>query len=457
MLKKALLVILIPLFFANTGIIYSQNQRMDGYKGIWYSSGPELGYGYKFSGGVSTFGSRHRPIAIYSPEAKKTFFVYGGTRSAEERHLLIMISYFDHKTKAVPKPVIVYDKMGVKEPYDNASLAIDSKGYLWVFVSGNSRTRPGLIFKSNNPYSIDKFELINEMEMINPQPWYINNHGFILMYSKLARDLNIFCYSSTDGKTWTDGQCLTSMGGNLQISKALGDKIVTVFTYFPGGNIDMQTNLYLLQSPDLGKTWKNIEGKEVTLPVSGVKNEALIKDFESEGRLVFLSDIDFDSNGNPVILVILSKSWLPGPEGGQREWFVVRWKENKWEFNKVCESTHNFDRGALHIEGTEWKIIGPTEPGPQKYGTGGEIALWESSNDGADWHKLKNVTENSINNNSFVQHPVNAHKDFFALWADGDADEFSKSYLYFTNEACDKVWVLPYDMKDDFQKPVRIR
>ena len=32
--------------------------------------------------------------AIYAPEVKKTFFVYGGTTTADEKHLLIMISVF---------------------------------------------------------------------------------------------------------------------------------------------------------------------------------------------------------------------------------------------------------------------------------------------------------------------------------------------------------------------------
>ena len=163
MLKKSLLINLILLFFAPFMFLFSQNPRMDGYKGIWYSSGAKMSYGYKFSGGVSTFASRHRPIAIYSPEARKTFFVYGGTTNADEQHLLIMISYFDHKTHMVPRPVIVYDKMGVKEPYDNASLAIDDQGFLWVFISGYNRTRPGFIYKSTRPYSIDAFELVREI------------------------------------------------------------------------------------------------------------------------------------------------------------------------------------------------------------------------------------------------------------------------------------------------------
>lgn len=457
MLKKILLVILILLFFVNSFVLYSQNARMDGYKGIWYSSGPNTEYGYKFSGGVSTFGSRHRPIAIYSPEARKTFFVYGGTTNADERHLLIMISYFDHRSHMVPKPVVVFDKMGVKEPYDNASLSIDDKGILWVYVSGYLRTRPGMIFKSTLPYSIDAFEMVREIEMISPQPWWIDGEGFVMLYSKLSKGLELWCASGADGKAWTAERRLVSLGGSLQISNVHDGKIATAFNYFPKGDIDAQTNLYLLLSDDQGKTWKTIDGKPVQIPLTDINNDALIRDFEKEGKEVFLSDIDFDSEGNPVILAIISNSRVPGPDFGMRDWFVISRKDGGWNFKKVCESTHNFDRGSLYIRGSEWKIIGPTEPGPQLYGTGGEIALWISKNNGSDWQKVTFVTNNSINNNSFVRHPVNAQKDFFALWTDGNADELSKSHLYFTNEKCDKVWMLPYEMKENFSKPVRIK
>lgn len=457
MFRKPLLVILIIFFFSDHISVYSQNPRMDGYKGIWYSSAPNKEYGYKFSGGVSTFGSRHRPIAIYSPEARKTFFVYGGTTNADERHLLIMISYFDHKSHMVPKPVVVYDKMGVKEPYDNASLSIDDKGIIWVYVSGYNRTRPGMIFRSTLPYSIDAFQMVREIEMISPQPWWIDGDGFVLFYSKLSKGLDLWCSSGSDGKSWPVNNKLVSMGGSLQISDVNEGKIVTVFNYFPKGDIDRQTNLYCLQSDDMGKVWKTIDATPVQIPLADVKNDAMIRNYEQEGKEVYLSDMDIDSDGNPVILAIISSSPDPGPDSGSREWVVISRKEGKWNFSKVCESTHNFDRGSLHIEGSEWRVIGPTEPGPQHYGTGGEVALWVSRNSGTDWQKVTFVTKNSINNNSFVRHPVNAQKDFFALWTDGNADELSKSYLYFTNEKCDKVWVLPYEMKENFRKPVRIR
>ncbi len=454
---RFLLLALFLFVATDNAFVLAQNRVADGYKGIWYSTGDRGEYGYKLSGGFATFGSRYRPIAIYSKEANKTFFVYGGTLSEKERHLLIMVSYYDHARNIVPKPVVVHDKEGVREPYDNASLSIDGMGFLWVFVSGNSRTRPGLIFRSSKPYSIERFDKVKELEMLSPQPWWDPGNGFLLLWSRVLKELEIRFSSSTDGQNWTDSRTLASMGGHLQLSGICNGKIYTAFNYFPEANIDRQTNLYLLHSDDQGKSWKTIDDKIIETPLRDVLNDAIVRNFEKEGLLVHLSDIDFDTEGNPVLLVILSRDIEPGPRGGPREWMVISRKDNKWNFSKLCESTHNFDRGALYIEKDEWKVIGPTEPGPEKYATGGEVAMWVSNNRGGSWEKKVQITSQSRFNHSFVSKPMNASKEFYALWADGNTSELSASSLYFTNESGTRVRILPYEMKRKFQKPARLK
>lgn len=293
--------------------------------------------------------------------------------------------------------------------------------------------------------------------MISPQPWWVVNSGFLLMFSRLSKGQELFFSSSSDGEKWSDAKKLASFGGHYQVSEISGNKLVTVFNYHPGGDISRQTNIYLLQTEDLGSSWRTIDNKTIETPVIDIKSEALVKDYEAEGKLVFISDLNFDKNGNPVILLVLSGDFKPGPNGGPREWIIVRWKDNKWNFNKVCESDHNFDMGSLYINDNEWKIIGTTEPGPQKYGTGGEIAIWISRNEGINWEKVSILTDNSINNNSFVRRPVNENRDFYALWTDGNADRISPSRLYFTNEKCNRIWVLPSEMKRSIERPVRIK
>ena len=179
-LKLISLIILFAINLYNQSLAQTSlnNQKIDGYRGIWFTLGQFSEYGDKYSGGLGTYTAKHLPLAIYALEVNKTFFVYGGTSFANEKHLLCMISYYDHKTKTVPKPTVVYDKLGVDDPHDDPSLAIDNNGFLWVFVSGRGRARMGFKYKSDQPYSTDSFTQITEEEMTYPQPLYDQQNGF---------------------------------------------------------------------------------------------------------------------------------------------------------------------------------------------------------------------------------------------------------------------------------------
>ncbi|MBD0285418.1 MAG: BNR-4 repeat-containing protein, partial [Flavisolibacter sp.] len=266
------LLFLFLLFHTQTA---AQNSRADGYKGIWFTLGQFSEYGDKYSGGLGTYTSSHVPIAIYARQVNKTFFVYGGTTQKEERHLLIMLSYYDHKKHVVPKPVIVYDKVGVDDPHDNASLAIDDKGYIWVFVSGRNTARPGIIFKSRKPYAIDDFEKIKEGEMTYPQPWWTGD-SFLYLFTKYTNGRELYWTTSADGIEWQPEQKLAGMGGHYQVSNMWNGKLVSVFNYHPGGNVDKRTNLYLLQTTDKGKTWTTIQGKPLQTPLTDIHCDALV-------------------------------------------------------------------------------------------------------------------------------------------------------------------------------------
>lgn len=455
-LKKAVGALLL-LFLINTTAL-GQANRVDGYKGIWFSLGQFSAYGDKYSGGLGTYTSSHVPTAIYSKAVNKTFFVYGGTTAKNEKHLLIMLSYYDHKKHRVPKPVIVYDKAGVDDPHDNASLAMDEKGFLWVFVSGRNTTRPGLIFKSLQPYQIEQgFAKIKEGEMTYPQPWWLKNEGFIYLFTKYTKGRELYWTTSPDGNTWAAEQKLAGMGGHYQLSAVHDGKVMTVFNYHPGGNVDKRTNLYVVQTADRGNTWTTVAGKPIEPPLTDKQNDALVMDYEKEGKLVYLNDLCFDAEGNPVILAVVSRHHQPGPQGHPREWMIWHWKKGQWTARNVCESTHNYDMGSLYIEKDRWWVIGPTEPGPQQWGTGGEMALWESRDEGKTWKQTRRLTANSSRNHGYARRPLNVHPGFYAFWADGNTDTFSESRLYFCNKKGNKVWALPYEMKAGFEKPIRLR
>lgn len=79
--------------------------------------------------------------------------------------------------------------------------------------------------------------------------------------------------------------------------------------------------------------------------------------------------------------------------------------------------------------------------------------MWTSRDEGKTWSKVKQLTRHSRFNHTYARRPVNAHPDFYALWADGDARQPSESHLYFTNRSGDHVWRLPPVMKDEFARP----
>ncbi len=86
-----------------------------------------------------------------------------------------------------------------------------------------------------------------------------------------------------------------------------------------------------------------------------------------------------------------------------------------------------------------------------------EVAMWKSTDLGKTWQKVKQLTHKSEYNHTYVRRPINAHPDFYAIWADGHARKKSKSRLYFTNRRSDHVWQLPYNMDTDTAKPKIVR
>lgn len=180
-------IIFLFILLLGGGTLFAQplnNTKIDGYRGIWFTLGQESEYGYKYSGGLGTYTVKHNPLAIYAPAVDRTFFVYGGTTAAKERHLLCMIGCYDHKTGLVQKPVVVFDKERVNDPHDNPALQIDKDGYLWVFVSGRGAKRQGHIYRSEKPYDISKFKSVHSWMMTYPQPMYVKNKGFFLCFTQ---------------------------------------------------------------------------------------------------------------------------------------------------------------------------------------------------------------------------------------------------------------------------------
>ncbi len=445
-----------------TGLVSAQtdapvfaSERDAGYRGIWFTLGQKSEYGDKYSGGLGTYTANHVPLSLYSREANKTFFVYGGSKGGT-RYLYNMIGYYDHTTGTVPRPTIVHDKGGVDDPHDNPSLCIDPQGFLWVFVSGRGKVRPGFIYRSALPYDISRFERVYQGEFTYPQPRWIEGEGFFFLFTKYTKGRELYWSTSADGKMWAPERKFAGMGGHYQTSHQIGKKIITAFNRHPGGNVDKRTDLFYLQSDDCGRTWCNVEGQPVAVPLATPGNSALAHNYAAEARLVYIHDLDLDRAGRPVILYVTSAGHQPGPSGDPRWWTVAVWTGSAWRITEVTRANHSYSTGSLSLAGDEWRIIGPTETGPQPMGSGGEVAVWLSRDEGRTWTKTHDVTTASAMNHNYVRRTMNAHPDFYLFWADGNPDTLSPSHLYFANKAGDRVWQLPYDMTEEFAKPVEL-
>ncbi|HEX42286.1 MAG TPA: hypothetical protein ENN81_09535 [Phycisphaerales bacterium] len=485
------------------------NGRDDGYRGIWYMNQPSGDeYVYKYSGGLGTYCAKHQPFAVYRPQADKTFFCYGGAAKGDDRRLMHMVSYYDHKTGMVLRPTILLDKR-TNDAHDNPVISVDGDGHVWVFSTSHGTGRPSYIHKSVRPYDVNTFEQVaatksedgNDVPMTNfsyMQAWHVEGCGFACFFTRYnyPADRTICFMSSADGVKWSPWQRLAAMDkGHYQISAvtwnkrlsqeavcysdpersegeeslvfetqtlrvAHGDKsdvacrAGTAFNYHPSPQgLNWRTNLYYIETADLGGSWRTADGRPVEVPLTDANCAALVYDYRAEGLLVYLKDIRFDGDGRPVILYITSQGYESGPKNDPRTWTTARWTGAAWEIRPAFTSDNNYDMGSLYIEADgSWRVIGPTQPGPQPYNPGGEVAMWASDDQGASWRMVRQLTQAGPFNHTYVRRPVDAHRDFYALWADGHGRQPSPSSLYF----CDiegNVRVLPRAMDGDFAQP----
>jgi hypothetical protein len=445
-------------------------QPGDGFRGIWYMNQPlKNEHRYKYSGGFATYPQQHIPIAVYAPAVRRTFFVFGGSagnvseRGDELQHL---ISYYDHATGEVARPVRLLQKR-TEDAHDNPTLSIDAAGHLYVFSAAHGTSRPSYLHRSRKPHDLTEWELIARTNFSYPQPWYLpQSRQFLFLhtiYVNGQRTLN--WKGSADGRAWGEPALIAHMElGSYQVSAREGDtdRVATAFDVHPaegraGKGLNYRTNVYFLQTRDGGKTWTTADGTRVTLPLREANNPALVRDYRRDDLSVYLKDIAFTAEGHPVLLYLTSKGYVPGPESGPFAWHTARWTGRAWEFRAFTSSDHNYDHGSLYIErdGT-WRVIAPTAPGPQPFGTGGDMVAWTSRDQGKTWRVAHTLTTNSRYNHTYARKPVNAQPDFYALWADGSPLEPTPSALYFATQD-GQVFRLPERMSGATAKPERVK
>ena len=422
---------------------------------------------FGYSGGLGTYCAKHRPFAVYCENVRRTFFCYGGTTKDSSTNLLHMVSYYDHEKDIVPRPTILLDKE-TNDAHDNPVISVDDKGYIWIFSTAHGTNRSACVHRSTQPYEISDFEHVKttglldgrEQEITNfsyMQPWHIPGKGFLLFHTRYNNPAvrSLWFARSRDGARWECWHNRAAIAeGHYEISTASTARAATAFNYHPSLRPFIRTNLYYMETDDLGETWCAVDGTPLELPLTEVVNPALVNEYGSKNLWVYLKDILFDSDGHPVIVYLTSAGMERGPGSAPRRWTTARWTGGEWLIRPAMESDDNYDTGSLYIEeDNTWRLIAPTDDGPQPNYTGGEMVMWTSNDQGSTWTRAKEMTHGSARNHTYARRPVNAHPDFYALWADGMGGGLSDSRICF----CDRdgnVRVLPEKMENDFAQPL---
>ncbi|MBW3599016.1 MAG: BNR-4 repeat-containing protein [Planctomycetes bacterium] len=410
----------------------------DGFRGLWYANQPSADeYKFKYSGGLATYPQQHTPIAVYRPQVQKTFFVYGG-RSAESNVLLHMVSYYDHAAGKLARPRVLLNKR-TSDAHDNPTLLMDEQGHLWIFSNAHGSAKPSYIHRSRKPYDITAFDHVLTTNFSYGQPWRIDGHGFVFLHTRYSSKGRVpHVSTSANERDWSAPRPLADIdAGHYQVSWPHGKKLGTAFNYHPADApssppLNWRTNLYYMETHDGGKTWQNVQGQMLDLPLTEPDNPALAVEFWSKKTLVYLKNVQYTGGGRPVVLFLNSRGYEAGPKNDPRTLRTARWTGSEWEIRDVTTTDNNYDFATLYIEEDgAWRVIGTTEPGPQRYNTGGEVAMWLSQDQGRNWRKVEQLTRDSEYNHTYPRQPLDAHPDFYALWADGHAREESMSRLYF--------------------------
>ncbi len=153
-------------------------------------------------------------------------------------------------------------------------------------------------------------------------PWYHPGKGFLFLHTLYEnKGRSLYWTTSKSGRDWAKPRLLARAGlGHYQITAHEGDRTAGVFNLHPEPvGLNARTNLYYVETRDMGETWKTVDGRSVAVPIRSGRNPALVHDYQAEHLLVYLRDVVFGRDGNPVILYLTSEGYESGPKDGPRQ------------------------------------------------------------------------------------------------------------------------------------------
>ncbi len=395
------------------------------YKGNWFQ---DLVTNYH--GPMTTYTDRHRPMGIFIPSERKTFFVFGSADQYAE------IGEYNHLTKSFSNPV----KIGFigEDAHKNPSIFIDDNGYIYVFYGSHNTTL--YTRRSVYPYNIYSWEAAGSIPgHTYPQSWQLKSNEIIHFYRGTDRRGH-YRISYDNASTWGDPVRWIDFGGadgaNWTYAMTIAENgtyprtVHATWTIREGAGLPRR-NVYYARSEDGGSTWRKSDGTLYSLPITGANAEKILDSGTNE---VQSSDLQVDSQGNVYALYT---------EGYQNNciWKILRLTRatQQWStFNVGASCDHQFDIGALIIkDDNDFRLYLPSVP-VQPGEDGGDIEEWQSTNKGSTWTKRKDITSGSIYSHNFIRSIHNSDSDFRAFWGYADSspnapDRSSVLYYYGSN------------------------
>ncbi len=425
-------------------------------QGVWYTPGTFKGYARGvtdyppekyacvypgkqtvYSGAMATYCAWHRPMAIYSPEVDKTFFVFGNPKNSPA------ISFYDHRTKTFAAPVVLGTNPN-GDAHRNPTILIDKQGIITVFFGAHFH--PTRVVKSTGAYDISEWTTAAEIgpKTSYPQPWELTPGEIFVSYRSSPP---AWCYrTSTDGaESWSPEVKLIDFLGTSIYAVTIAEtgsfprKLHMAWARMGGGTPEeirtkalwaRRYNVYYASSDDGGKTWHRSDGREYQLPVDESRAE---KVFDSAEHGVWLKDIQLDSQGTPYLLFVDADVTTY-----RCTWKVARPTSQGWAISDVTRSDHMYDAPSLAIlSDDDFRIWGPSGVS-QPYEDGGEIEEYRSTDRAATWTKKARLTPGSRYSHNQVKTVFNHQKDDFrAIWSYGDSNyppATRNVYLFFHGE-----------------------
>ena len=402
------------------------------FRGVWYGCGTENalpGRKYVYAGGKATYSAWHHPMAVYAPEAKKTFFVFGDAQNRPA------VSYYDHTTGDFAPPLALGTNPD-GNAHRNPTMLMDEDGFLYVFYGYAGGAQPIMVLRSAAPYDIGRWQRRADLTAGTgsyAQPWQLKPGEIFVAHRQPSGWA--FKRSTDRGASWTPAVGLAEFDTYEFTSTVYGITVAAggdfpravhfAWSRLGGGSPEAvrtkhlwarRYNVYYARSDDGGDTWRRSDGTPYTLPIT---EDAAEKIYDSGEHGVWLKDLQVDPEGNPCMLFLDADT-----DTYASAWKFARHHEGRWTFSDVASSDHMYDGGALVlVADDDFRVYGPTtavQPGTD----GGEIDEWRSADQGRTWKRTARVTTGSAYSHNHVKTVFNheqGHGDFRVLWSYGDA------------------------------------